>query len=176
VARSPLEDTHSLVAALTEKEREVLRLVARHLTSKEIGPRLGIAPDSVDARAKRAMRKLGFTDRGKAAALLAEHEATSQQQVYLPPDVGAAADPGNLGEPVEQMVREERTPFPTISLPTVGSLEPASLEEVTTNRFGPWTRLAIIAVIAIGSIIALGAAVDAMKGLIDIAVSRRHLL
>jgi len=59
---------------LTEQQRACLRMVYQHMTSKEIAPRLGIEPGSVDQHIKTAMRKLGVCDRRAAARMLAEHE------------------------------------------------------------------------------------------------------
>lgn len=60
---------------LTEQQRACLRMVYRHMTSKEIAPRLGIEPGSVDQHIKAAMRTLGVGERRAAARMLAEHEA-----------------------------------------------------------------------------------------------------
>lgn len=62
------------IARLTEQQRVCLRMVYSHLTSKEIAPRLGIEPNSVDQHIKAAMRTLGVSDRRTAALILAEHE------------------------------------------------------------------------------------------------------
>lgn len=162
------------IDSLTEKEIEVLRLVDRHLTSKEIAPILGIAPDSVDARIKRATRKLGFSERGKAAAYLAERETAYQRQVYPLPDVDPAHCYGTLAGPVGTSVREERMPFPLPISPVAEAQAPAPLEGGRKNRLGPWQRLGIIAAIAIGSILAVGAVISALNGLVQLALSR-HL-
>lgn len=60
---------------LTEQQRACLRMVYQHMTSKEIAPRLGIEPGSVDQHIKAAMRTLGVGERRAAARMLAEHEA-----------------------------------------------------------------------------------------------------
>jgi DNA-binding CsgD family transcriptional regulator len=62
---------------LTEQQRACLRMVYRHMTSKEIAPRLGIEPGSVDQHIKAAMRVLGVGERRTAARLLAEHEGAA---------------------------------------------------------------------------------------------------
>lgn len=55
---------------LTAMEQACLRLVGRHLSSKEIAAELGIAKTSVDTYCNRARAKLGVADRYEAARLL----------------------------------------------------------------------------------------------------------
>jgi len=55
---------------LTPKEQACLRLVAKHLSSKEIAAELGIAKTSVDTYCNRARAKLGVSDRYEAARRL----------------------------------------------------------------------------------------------------------
>ena len=57
-------------AQLTPKEQACLRLVAKHLSSKEIAAELGIAKTSVDTYCNRARAKLGVSDRYEAARRL----------------------------------------------------------------------------------------------------------
>ena len=64
---------------LTDKQRECLRLVYAHMSSKEIAPLLGVEPGTVDQYVKAAMRVLGVSDRRAAAKMLAEHEDRSVQ-------------------------------------------------------------------------------------------------
>ncbi len=47
------------IPSFTAREREVLALLCRSLTSKEIGRALGLAPKSVEAHRARMMRKAG---------------------------------------------------------------------------------------------------------------------
>jgi DNA-binding CsgD family transcriptional regulator len=165
---------HNKLEKLTEKEREVLRLVNRRLTSKEIAPLLGIRPDAVDARIKNATRKLGLPDRGKAAMLLADFEAaeTYQQQVCQPPEVVAQSDFASLAGPTATLAREVQEPF-LASVPTVaGITTPVSPEEGRRNELGAWQRVAMIAAVAIGTIVALGVLVSALNGLVQLALSR----
>lgn len=54
------------VERLTDRERQILALVAQHLTSKQIGPRLGIRPASVDTFMQAIIRKLGVAGRKEA--------------------------------------------------------------------------------------------------------------
>lgn len=54
------------VERLTDRERQILALAAQHLTSKQIGPRLGIRPASVDTFMQAIIRKLGVAGRKEA--------------------------------------------------------------------------------------------------------------
>ena len=64
------------VARLTEGQRECLRMVNRHMETKEIARVLGISPDGVTQRIKAAMRTLEVNRRKDAALILAEAEGT----------------------------------------------------------------------------------------------------
>lgn len=55
-----------MVELLTARERQILDLAAQHLTSKQIGPRLGIRPASVDTFMQTIIRKLGVAGRKEA--------------------------------------------------------------------------------------------------------------
>jgi len=60
------------VELLTQRERDCLRLVDQHLSSKQIARELGMSKTSVDTYCDRARRKLGVGDRYQAARLLRE--------------------------------------------------------------------------------------------------------
>jgi len=52
---------------LTERERECLRLVDRHMSSKEIARELGLSKHTVDWHLDKARKRLGAADRYDAA-------------------------------------------------------------------------------------------------------------
>ena len=60
--------TASGLKALTSRERAVLRLLADGQSSEAIGTALSIAPDTVRAHVRNAMRKLGVDTRTQAVA------------------------------------------------------------------------------------------------------------
>ncbi|MFO0548121.1 MAG: HD domain-containing phosphohydrolase [Polyangiaceae bacterium] len=64
----------SFPAGLSEREIEVLRLVARGLTDKEVAERLGISHRTVHHHNKHAYDKIGVSTRAAAALFLVEHE------------------------------------------------------------------------------------------------------
>jgi DNA-binding CsgD family transcriptional regulator len=63
--------TQDALRRLTPKERECLRLVAAHFSSRQIAGELGISKTSVDTYCDRAREKLGVPGRREAARLLA---------------------------------------------------------------------------------------------------------
>ena len=55
-------------AALTPREHEILTLVSRGLTTRQIGGRLGISPRTVETHVSKLYRKLGVRTRVQAVA------------------------------------------------------------------------------------------------------------
>ena len=74
-ARALLESRRSRAAGpqLTDREREVLRLVAEGLANKQIARRLGISERTVKAHLTSVFQRLGVTDRTQAALWAREH-------------------------------------------------------------------------------------------------------
>lgn len=76
---------------LTEAQRECLRLVVAHHSSKEIAEIVGVSPSAVDKRLERAVQLLGVSSRFAAARLLAAseggpaYEQTTSEPSDLPP-------------------------------------------------------------------------------------------
>jgi DNA-binding CsgD family transcriptional regulator len=62
------------VTLLTDAERDCLRLVFQHMTSKDIARQLGVSPHTVDMRLRQAIRKLEVTNRIEAARALVHTE------------------------------------------------------------------------------------------------------
>jgi DNA-binding NarL/FixJ family response regulator len=61
-------ETAQQLPALTQREREVLRLLADGHSNEEVGKRLFIAPDTVRTHVRKAMRKLEANTRTQAVA------------------------------------------------------------------------------------------------------------
>ena len=77
--------THGL-SRLTDGQKACLRMVYRHMSSKDIARALEISPHTVDQRLRVAMHSLGVDTRIDAARLLAAHESgLYQQAVYQSP-------------------------------------------------------------------------------------------
>jgi len=91
------------VARLTDGQRECLRMVYRHMETKEIARILGISPDGVNLRIKTAMRTLDVNRRRDAALILAEAEGTEPYPslVYPPRDIATAPEPLTIGASTE---------------------------------------------------------------------------
>jgi DNA-binding CsgD family transcriptional regulator len=94
------------LAQLTEGQRDCLRLVYNHMTSKDIARVLNVSPHTVDMRLRTAMRTLSVASRIEAARLLVQHEAGGetlpdayQPLIYQTPDVVQDSDPSTLGLP-----------------------------------------------------------------------------
>ncbi|WP_420479003.1 helix-turn-helix domain-containing protein [Brevundimonas sp. FT23028] len=84
---------------LTLREREALRLVSIHMSSKEIARRLGISPGTVDRHLANAMQKLGVSSRLAAVRLLLEDAVTALPEASAenPPTQSSAMATGGGG-------------------------------------------------------------------------------
>jgi DNA-binding CsgD family transcriptional regulator len=76
-----------LIEKLSDAQRECLRLVNVHLTSKEIALRLDVSRHTVDQRIDLACEKLGVSTRKEAARLFAAYDPI----IYEPLDIADVA-------------------------------------------------------------------------------------
>ena len=167
------------IARLTEKQRDCLRMVYMHRSSKEIARELGIGSDAVDQRLKTAMRTLGVESRVEAARILAMHEGSEpyQRLVYqssdvVPPPIPAFVPPNsNAGARIGadgpgRAVREEQAAFMALPWQRNGPISlPLPLEGGRRNGLGTWQRVAWIGAIAFGTAIAFGAFLSGLQAL-----------
>jgi DNA-binding NarL/FixJ family response regulator len=86
-ARRDPNEAPGAVAELTEREREILRLVARGLTNAEIAERLVISPLTTKTHVSRILRKLDCRDRAQLVTLAYE------SGLVTPGDRGMAPSP-----------------------------------------------------------------------------------
>ncbi len=73
LAASPESDTADAVAMLTERERDVLRLIAAGHSNREIARELVIAEKTVKTHVSNVLMKLGVQDRTQAALYAVRH-------------------------------------------------------------------------------------------------------
>jgi two-component system nitrate/nitrite response regulator NarL len=74
VIKSRTPDGHNpAISELTDRELDVLQLVAEGLTNKAIGERLSIAEGTVKVHVKRMLAKLNLRSRVEAAIFALEH-------------------------------------------------------------------------------------------------------
>jgi len=77
--RRPQSATLTNPAGLTERQLEILRLVATGLSNAEIAQRLVVSPRTVDHHVSAILQKLGVHTRREAAARAAEFESKSSR-------------------------------------------------------------------------------------------------
>ena len=107
------------VTLLSDAERDCLRLVYQHMTSKDIARQLGVSPHTVDMRLRQAIRKLEVTNRVEAARALLLEDITQgissatkeaveaeayQPLIYQASEIVDAANSATLGGPASQDV------------------------------------------------------------------------
>jgi len=169
------------VARLSEGQRACLRMVYRHMETKEIARILGISPDGVAQRIKTAMRILGVHRRRDAALILAQAEGIDATPPYPPQvnppwDVASAPEPATIaamfegerrhyGAPSGRGLREDQMAYEAAILPPPGARLPFPLREARPNDVGWAIRLAWIVSIAIGGALAFGALAAGVEAL-----------
>lgn len=152
------------VAALTDAEKEVLRLFLETSDPKRIGARIERSPAAVDKRLRSARAKLGVSRTADAARMLARAEGgegygTAHEGYGTAsgrPSVPVAEPAFRLIEPPSERVGVLRRLFPRKGRPW--NAEPASLRMVTIAA-----GVALLVVSAILSV-SLGEAVSRIVG------------
>src|SRR3954468_7789494 len=143
------------IERLTDKQRECLRLVYRHMETKEIARVLGLSPDGVTQRIKTAMRTLRVDRRRDAARILAEAEglAPYPPHVYQPRDIAPTPEPAMMAPSTErewrsgfsgEAMREEQAVYRVASQIRTPAL-PLPIRGARPNDLGWQKRLAWIA-------------------------------
>ena len=80
------------VGKLTAGQLDCLRLVAEHLSSKEIAAQLDISPHTVDQRIRRALQVLGVDRRSQAARIVSRYSDPYQCLIHQSPVIERTAD------------------------------------------------------------------------------------
>lgn len=177
-------DPTSPLTRLNEGQLDVVRLVAQHKSSKEIGRELGISHHTVDQRLKRVQVILGVSGRSEAARLYSAALATApmvptktwDELVYQSPDL---PEPGAIGDedpsPGEPNRLVDRSPA-TLQQSQAAYMASASwqdprpwysvlLEAGRTNDLTPLARTLCIGAIMFAAVFSLAAIVSLAEGL-----------
>jgi len=162
--REPI--TGRTLELLTQRERECLRLVDQHLSSKEIATELHISPHTVDQRIRQALGILGVERRTQAARIVASHHGPYQrlihQSPYIEQETGASQPEAAVSHQIRHADRaggtggagfltEQRPDFPWSSLQL-----PFATRSNPRNEMSVGQRLFWIASIAIGAAFSAG--------------------
>ena len=123
---------------LTQGQIDCLVLVSHNLTSKEIGPLLGISLHTVDQRIRRAIRALNVERRGDAARIVSGRLSS-----------GLFKWPDNRLEPLVKPLLDRVEGVVEFPLPVATKRHPA-------NELTVWQRLLWIVLIAIGAAFSMG--------------------
>ena len=119
------------VDSLTKREKECLRLLLGARTAKQVAIALELSPSTVEGYLKSARAKLGVSDSGDAARILASSEVSGTAPQYLGdgppllvPAVGidpSAETPAEVGRrenrSVARLITLQRLLFPSIERP-----------------------------------------------------------
>ena len=133
---------------LSPRQIECLQLAAELRTSKEIGAKLGLSPNTVDSYIREALATLGVADRAAAARLIMAQSA--QVEVLIPSHVAPHVTPQRLrpqSSRVEDFAAAEAMPSGHAVMPATQLGRRVDL--------GPWTRIGIVFGIAAASIFAV---------------------
>lgn len=169
---------------LSEGQRVCLRLVARHLSSKQIARELGISKDTVDQRLDRARKLLGVSDRFEAARSFADFESQYHRVVYDPPPIaslattdpiGASNDREQLRTEIGHSLREASAEYVAHNPSALRRFRlPLAARGEERNDLSTLERLGWIAVIAIAVPVLLGSLITGLWALGQIARTVTH--
>ena len=163
---SATDDIAARVARLSAGQLDCLRLVDRHLSSKEIAAELRISPHTVDQRIRQALHTLGVERRAQAVRIVAEHSGPYQRLIHQSPHIEANSPQGHPEAAVGFQIRHadragevggasfltEQRPAsirPSLQLPFATRSNPR-------NEMSVGQRLFWIAAIAIGAAFSAG--------------------
>jgi DNA-binding CsgD family transcriptional regulator len=163
VASDPVAER---VARLSPGQLDCLRLVAQHLSSKEIAAELGISPHTVDQRIRQSLQILGVERRAQAARIVDQYSEPYQRLIHQSPYIPAGPNSVHPETAVSNQIRHAdragragRPGFLTEQRPA--SFWP-SLQPPFATRSNPRNEMSVgqklfwIVVIAIGSAFSAG--------------------
>jgi DNA-binding CsgD family transcriptional regulator len=154
------------VARLNAGQLDCLRLVDKHLSSKEIASELGISPHTVDQRIRQSLQILGVERRTQAARVVAQYSGPYQrlihQSPYIPGEPGRGQPEAAVGIQIRHADRAGEVgeaSFLTEQRPVSSrsSLQPPfATRSNPRNEMSVGQRLFWIAAIAIGAAFSAG--------------------
>ena len=155
------------VAKLTEGQLDCLRLVAEHLSSKEIATELGISPHTVDQRIRQSLHTLGVARRSQAARLVSHFSEPYQRLIHQSPYIETKAPAGNQEGAVGNQIRHagragETTESPGFQTEQKSGFFGSSLQLPFATRSHPRNEMSVglrllwIVVIATGAAFSAG--------------------
>ena len=162
----PSDPVAERVARLSPGQLDCLRLVAQHLSSKEIAAELGISPHTVDQRIRQSLQILGVERRAQAARIVDQYSEPYQRLIHQSPYIPGGPDSVHPEAAVSNQIRHAdraggagRPGFLTEQRPASfwPSLQPPfATRSNTRNEMSVGQRLFWIVVIAIGSAFSAG--------------------
>jgi len=93
------------VAKLTDGQLDCLRLVAQHMSSKEIAAELGISPHTVDQRIRQSLHTLEVPRRSQAARIVSQVAEPYQRLIHQSPYIEPSSPAGNESAAVSNQIR-----------------------------------------------------------------------
>jgi len=93
------------VDKLSDRQLDCLRLVAQHLSSKEIAAELGISSHTVDQRIRGALQVLGVERRTQAARIVIDEAGPYQRLIHQSPYIAAAPAAGQQDGAISHQIR-----------------------------------------------------------------------
>lgn len=154
---------------LSARQYEVLSLVARHLSSKEIGASLGLSYKTIDNHVADLMVKLGVSSRADAARIFLDASKGRERLPSAPQPLDSDEDaeaqsirPEETRSGGEDQARAEHSRWEfsrLFSLPPVGG----SRHDLTIAQ-----RMAMMGQVALVSVVGLAAIVTVMVGILSL--------
>lgn len=161
-----ISDHSAQLDALTPKQREVLRMVAEGLISKEIARKLGISESAVNQRIETIRQRLGGLPRSQIARLY-RHQNTLL--ITLPTSNSLTGKPIHLqveGEAIQPLSTEGAVDLGNPGFAeTDGVLQPSTFSLARTNSEVVLVRLGLVVGIALGFAALLVLLLDAAEKL-----------
>ncbi|WP_293940778.1 helix-turn-helix transcriptional regulator [Sphingomonas sp.] len=153
------------IRRLSEGQLDCLRLVAQHLSSKEIAAQLGISSHTVDQRVRGALQVLGVERRSQAARLVAQETGPYQRLIHQAPYIAAVSDDDQQEGAISHQIRhadraggagETGSETEQGSQPRSPLVLPFATRSNPRNEMSVGRRLTWIIIIAVGSTFSAG--------------------